>query len=227
MTGIEPVEYQGHESSCRSSSWPCCPTPPAWGRAPRADLHRLCRARRQGRRRRVMLHLQHLRPPGLLPGGAVPGDFLHHRRTCHDRRQDDPRGQVAAARRMEYRAVRPRSVHGRHEPLWPALEPVVELGRISGWTGRRACHPGPRPACNSPISQAGPEPPADALLRGRRGGRRAQSAHPAARSRDASGAKVLARPQGILHVAPGAAGVALPRAAACASGLHEARLGGE
>ena len=52
----------------------------------RQDQHRLHLHRQEGRPGKDLLHLQRVRPPGVLSGGGQPGHQLHHRRARHVRR---------------------------------------------------------------------------------------------------------------------------------------------
>ena len=85
------------------------------------DQHRLHLHRHQGRQGKDRLHLQRLRPSGMLQRSGLPGHFLHHWRPCHDRRHDDAHRQMGEARRLHLRGVRPGPLHGSLEQMGPAL----------------------------------------------------------------------------------------------------------
>src|SRR5690606_24165215 len=78
----------------------------------RPDLDRLSDQGREGRPRQDLLRLQQLRSRGLVPRGPGPGGQLHDRGPGGDRRQADAAGHLEAARRVQRRGIRPRSVHG-------------------------------------------------------------------------------------------------------------------
>ena len=71
-----------HQVPQGAAARPRQPGPPH----PRQDQHRLYLHRQEGRQGEDLLHLQRLRPPGVLPGGGQPGHQLHHRRARHVRR---------------------------------------------------------------------------------------------------------------------------------------------
>ena len=151
LTGIEPIDFQGQQIVPLQFLKALLPDPSTLGPLTKGPhLHWLCGPRPAGWPRQDVLHLQHLRSPGLLRGSAVAGHLLHHRGAGDDRCEDDARGALDAARRLERRAARPRSVHGRSESLRFALdrelsgfrEPRLMAGREragNGWmyTSRR------------------------------------------------------------------------------------------
>ena len=88
----------------------------------RQDEYRLHLYGREGRQAQDGVHLQRLRPPGMLPRSRIAGDLLHDGRTRHDRRDDARHGQVEQKGRLHPRRVRPRSVHGGAEQERAPLE---------------------------------------------------------------------------------------------------------
>ena len=73
-----------------SAAGPRQPWPPHQGQ----DQHRLHLHRQKGRQGKDLLHLQRLRPSGVLQGGRLSGHQLHHRRAGHVRRTDAAHRQV-------------------------------------------------------------------------------------------------------------------------------------
>jgi saccharopine dehydrogenase (NAD+, L-lysine-forming) len=123
MTGIEPVEFQGQEIVPIQFLKALLPDPSTLGPRTKGKTCIGCVVKgiKDGKEKNRLL-LQHQRPPRLLPRGTVAGHLLHHRRTCHDRRQTDARGYVARSRCLQYRTDGSRSLYGRLKRLRPALD---------------------------------------------------------------------------------------------------------
>ena len=80
---------------------PASPRPPHQGQ----DQHRLYLHRQEGRQGKDLLHLQRLRPSGVLQRGRLSGHQLHHRRACHVRCTDAADRQVDHQGRAHCRGV--------------------------------------------------------------------------------------------------------------------------
>ena len=65
------------------------------------DQHRVYFHRCEGWEGEDHLYLQCLRPSGMLPGGGVPGHFLYHGGSSHDRRHAGGNRPVEEARRVQ------------------------------------------------------------------------------------------------------------------------------
>ena len=87
MLSTTPVEFEGQQIVPIKFLKALLPDPASLGpRHSRQDQHRLHLHRQEGRPGKDLLHLQRVRPPGVLSGGGQPGHQLHHRRARHVRR---------------------------------------------------------------------------------------------------------------------------------------------
>ena len=86
MTRIDPVEFNGQKIVPLQFLKAVLPDPGDLGPLTKGKTCIGVIAGAQGRQAQAGLHLQHLRPRGLLRGGRVAGDQLHHRRAGDDRR---------------------------------------------------------------------------------------------------------------------------------------------
>ena len=123
MTSIEPVAFQGQEIIPLQFLKALLPDPASLGPLTKGKtcIGCLVRGRKDGKEKVAFVYniCDH---EETLPRGAGPGDLLHHRRAGDDRREADAHRQVAGEGRVQPRAVRPRSVHGGHEPPRAALD---------------------------------------------------------------------------------------------------------
>ena len=113
MTRIDEVEFNGQKIVPLQFLKAVLPDPGSLGPLTKGkDLHRHHRPRRQGRPAETGLHLQHLRPRGVLPGGLLPGHQLHHRCSGGRGRHHDDDRKVARRGGLQHGAVRSSTVPG-------------------------------------------------------------------------------------------------------------------
>ena len=119
MTRIDEVEFNGQKIVPIQFLKALLPDPGSLGPLTKGKTCIGVIARgHQGRQAETGLHLQHLRPRGLLQGGPVPGDQLHHRRAGRGRRDHDADRQMARRRGLQHGAVRSGAVPGRTWARW-------------------------------------------------------------------------------------------------------------
>ena len=99
MTRIDEVEFNGQKIVPLQFLKAVLPDPGSLGPLTKGKTCiGVIATRDQGRQAQAGLHLQHLRPRGVLPGGQVPGHQLHHRRAGGGRRHHDADRQMARRR---------------------------------------------------------------------------------------------------------------------------------
>ena len=147
MTSIEPIMYEGKEIVPLQFLKAVLPDPASLGPRTVGKTNIGCIFHRQeGRQGEALLPLQHLRPPGVLQGGRLPGYQLHNRSSGDDRRGYGAYRQVEEARRLQRRGDGSGSLSWR-----TSISGDFRGRRISTpcWlTNHRTSHAGGRlPAC--------------------------------------------------------------------------------
>ena len=122
MTGIDPIEYEGREIVPIQFLKAMLPDPSTLGEnyTGKTSIGCLIEGRKNGEPPQGV-HLQRVRPRGVLEGSSGPGGLVHDRRPNDGWRQDDADQPVARPRRFQRRATRSRAVPGRARSPWASL----------------------------------------------------------------------------------------------------------